>query len=134
MNETVGSLRAYALKQARVLRVLRSVKSQGQADAYQDMGDRLIELEQINEAHEMLVQKTMKAKIQELWNTFSSQELFGEALRETAPELFEELDTAISASAKREPLVLEVIRLMNDRMASMEMLRDACRKLAEWKP
>lgn len=84
MIDTISGLRAYALKHARALRVLRSVKSQGQAAAYQDMGTRLGELEK--------------------------------------------------QSAAREPLVQEVIRLMNDRMASMEMLRDAARKLAEWKP
>lgn len=44
----ISAIRAYALKQARALRVLRSVKSQGQADAYQDMANRLIDAEKVS--------------------------------------------------------------------------------------
>lgn len=60
MIDTISSLRAYALKHARALRILRSVKAQGSADAYQDMGHRLSELEKHNDEREKLVQEVIR--------------------------------------------------------------------------
>ena len=83
-------------------------------------------------------------KLQELWNTYSSQELFGESLREEDPELFDELDAAITEADEREPLVREVIGTVREMFGApitmdaycerRERLVQVARKLSEWKP
>lgn len=60
MIDTISGLRAYALNHARALRILRSVKAQGQADAYQDMGTRLSDLEKHTDEREKLVQEVIR--------------------------------------------------------------------------
>lgn len=82
-------------------------------------------------------------QLRELWNTYSSQELFGESLREEDPALFDELDAAITAAADREKLVQEVLERYNALTAcalngqtSCEnedaALFDALRQLQDW--
>lgn len=74
----------------------------------------------------------------QLWRQYTSQELLGETLREAAPELFDELNTAIEQADARESFVQEVIRLSNKyelgKLANVRALHDAARKLAERKP
>ncbi len=107
VNGSIGSLRAYALRNARALRLLRSVKSQGQAGAYQDMGSRLIELEQIREAREALV-----------------EEIIQHAREFVAKEAPPPQDLSFN----------EQIDYTRQRIEHRTALLDACRKLAKWKP
>jgi hypothetical protein len=88
----------------------------------------------------------MTTKLQKLWKTYSSQELFGESLREEDPELFDELDAAITEAAEREPLVQGLIDFHREIMRSArswtteekaqggQRMAELVTKLAEWKP
>lgn len=81
MIDTISGLRAYALKHARALRVLRSVKSQGQADAYQDMGHRLSELEKQADEREKLVREVIRlTNAYEAAGTHGTRSELGEAV------------------------------------------------------
>lgn len=82
-------------------------------------------------------------KLMKLWRDYSSQEMFGESLREADPDVFDELDAAITEAHAREALVQEVIRLQrayeaaagtNARIAAVAALGEAVRKLADRKP
>lgn len=81
----------------------------------------------------------------QLWRQYTSQELLGETLREAAPDLFDELNTAIEKLDEREPIVQEVIAKWNayaaaqsgDAVGIAHLRADAllaARKLADWKP
>lgn len=89
---------------------------------------------------------TNLTKLQQLWRDYSSQEMFGEALRAEDPETFDELDAAIAQAVARDELVQEVIKLYwevekaaeaDDPDATFDASRayeQAIRKLAEWSP